>query len=146
VTLTHGWIQKFFSRHSTSVANAVVSPHELPRLQTSRCNLDKYVNLLKAYIPFVPSELIFNLDETGLSDWGERRSEPLPITADGVSRPLHYPVDHGIHDQTLLCCISASGDAYCPCYSLRTAQCSAHLRREFARTSMCKSKFSVQSI
>jgi hypothetical protein len=64
VTLTYGWIQKFLSRHSAMVAKAIVSPQDPPRLQTPQCYLDKYINLLKAYIPFVPSELIFNLDET----------------------------------------------------------------------------------
>jgi hypothetical protein len=96
VTLTHGWIQKFLSRHSAGVARAGVSPQELPRLQTPRCYFDKYINLLMAYIPLVPSELIFNLDEAGLSDWEERRSKPVLVTADAASRPLHYPVDRGI--------------------------------------------------
>jgi hypothetical protein len=114
VTLTHGWINSFLSRRSADVAKAVVSPHELPRLQIPRRHLDAYINLIKSYIPLVPSELVFNLDETGLSDWEERRPKPVLIRADLANQSLHYPVDRAIRHQTLLCCISASGDAYCP--------------------------------
>jgi hypothetical protein len=37
MTLTHGRIQKFLSRHFASVAKAAVSPQELRRLQTPQC-------------------------------------------------------------------------------------------------------------
>jgi hypothetical protein len=77
VTLTYGWISTFLSRHSEKVRRAIVSPRELPRLQTPRCYLDKYIDLIKTYIPLVPSELIFNLDESGLSGWAERRSRAV---------------------------------------------------------------------
>jgi hypothetical protein len=93
-----------------SVAKAVVSTQELPRLETPRCYLDKDINLLEVYIPLVPFELIFCLDETGLPDWEERRSKPVLVTDDATTRLLHCPVDRGIRHQTLLCCISASGD------------------------------------
>jgi hypothetical protein len=102
MTLTHCWIQKFLSRHSASVAKAVISPQEFPHLQTSRYYLDKYISLLKAYIPLVPSELTFHLDETRLSDWEERRSKPVLVAADAASRPLHYSVGRGIRYETLL--------------------------------------------
>jgi hypothetical protein len=68
VTLTHGWISTFLSRHSEIMGKAIVSPQELPRLQTPRCYLDKYMDPIKVYVPLVPSELTFNLDESGLSD------------------------------------------------------------------------------
>jgi hypothetical protein len=114
VTLTHGWVSTFLSRHSKNVGRAIISPQELPRLQTPRCYLDKYINPIKACIPLVPSELIFNLDESGLSDWEERKSRAVLVKAEAADQPLHYPVDCGIRHHTLLCCISASGDAYCP--------------------------------
>jgi hypothetical protein len=59
---------------------------------------------------------MFNLDETGLSDWEVRRSKPVLLTADAANRPLPYPVDRVIRHPTLLCCTSASGDAHCPLF------------------------------
>jgi hypothetical protein len=49
-----------------------------------------------------------------LSNWEERWSKPVLVTAGATSRPLRHPVDRHIRRQTLLCCICASGDAYCP--------------------------------
>jgi hypothetical protein len=36
------------------------------------------------------------------------------VPSDATQTPLHYPVDRSIRHHTLLCCISASGDAYTP--------------------------------
>jgi hypothetical protein len=41
--------------------------------------LDRYLALIKSWVPFVPAELIFNLDETGLSDWEEKKPKPVLI-------------------------------------------------------------------
>jgi hypothetical protein len=113
-TLTYGWVESFLSRHAEEVKSADVSPRELPRLQTPRRYLQGFIDLLRMYVPLVPSELIFNLDETGLSDWEERKRKRVLVRADRADYELHYPVDRAIRHQTLLCCISASGDAYCP--------------------------------
>jgi hypothetical protein len=59
-------------------------------------------------------QLIFNLDEIGLSDWEERKPKLslIPMTVENAD--LHSLVDRGIRRQMLLCCVSASGNAYCP--------------------------------
>jgi hypothetical protein len=82
---------------------------EILHLPTPRRSLDEYVNLIKVYITLVPSEIVFLLDETGLSGWEERRRKPVLATAETASQPLHDVVDRGTHPQTPLCCISASG-------------------------------------
>jgi hypothetical protein len=78
--LTYGWLNSFLSRHSQEVKRAIVSPQELPRLQTPRCYLQGYIDLLRVGVPLVPSELTFNLDETDLSDWEERKPKPVLVT------------------------------------------------------------------
>jgi hypothetical protein len=69
--------------------------------------------LIKSWVPLVRAELFFNLDGTGLSDWEERRPKPVLIPTTIENADLHYFVDRGIRHQTLLCCVSASRDAYC---------------------------------
>jgi hypothetical protein len=96
------------------VKHAIVSPQELTRLQILRRYLQGYIELLRVYVPLVSSELIFDLDETGLSDWEERNLKPIPMSAECENRQLHYSVDRRIRHQMLICGISASGDAYCP--------------------------------
>jgi hypothetical protein len=112
-TLIHGWLECFLKRHSGDIRKAVLAPEELPRLQIPRCYLDKYITLIKPWVPLVPAELIFNLDETGLSDWEERKPKPALIPTDLEDSHFHYPADRAIRHQTLLCCVSAAGDAYC---------------------------------
>jgi hypothetical protein len=58
--------------------------------------------------------LIFNLDETGLSDWEEWKTTPVIIPSHASSSTLHYPIGRAIRHHNLLCCVSASGDAYSP--------------------------------
>jgi hypothetical protein len=84
------------------------------RLWISREYLSGYISLIKEYVPLVPAELIFNLDETGLSDWEERTTKPVIIQSHASSSILHYPIDRVIRHHTLLSCVSASGDAYSP--------------------------------
>jgi hypothetical protein len=83
-------------------------------LQIPRSFLDDYIRLIQTYVPLVPTELIFNPDETGLSDWEERKSKPVIVPSDATQTPLHCPIDRGARHHTLLCCIFASGDAYTP--------------------------------
>jgi hypothetical protein len=67
-------------------------------------------------VPLVPAELIFNLHETVLSDWEEQKKKPVIVPSHASSLTLHYPIGRAIRHRTLLCCISASGDAYSPLF------------------------------
>jgi hypothetical protein len=68
-TVTHGWLSSFFDRWSDHIIRTVVSPQEQLILQIPRFFLEDYIRLIQTY---VPTELIFNLDETELCDWEER--------------------------------------------------------------------------
>jgi hypothetical protein len=70
--------------------------------------------LLKKIILTVPSGLAFNYDETGLSDWEDRKIKPLLVAAAEEDSTLHYLVNRNIRHHTLLCCVNAAGDVYCP--------------------------------
>jgi hypothetical protein len=113
-TVTHGWLSSFLDCWSDHITRTVVSPQEQLRLQIPHSFLDDYIRLIQIYVLLVPTKLIFNLDETGLPDWEERKSKLVIVPSDAIQIPLHYPVDRGIRYHTLLCCRSASGDAYTP--------------------------------
>jgi hypothetical protein len=115
-TLTYGWFESFLRRRAADVRRVVVDPQELSRRQIPRAFLDRYITLIKTWVPLVPAELIFNMDETGLSDWEERKPKPVIVPSSMDDSFLHYPVDRAIRHQTLLCCVSASGDASCPLF------------------------------
>jgi hypothetical protein len=92
----------------------VVLPQDLPKRQIPRSYLDCYLPLIKSWVPFFPAELIFNLDETDLSDWKERKPRPVLIPTTAENTDLRDPGHRGSCHQTLVCCRSASGYAYCP--------------------------------
>jgi hypothetical protein len=112
--LTSGWMQRFLDRHKSDVSRAIVNPQEQVRMEVPRASLDEYLLLIKKLVQIVPTELIFNLDETGLSDWENRKSKPVIVPAAAGDSRFHYPINRSIRHHTLLCCITAAGDSYCP--------------------------------
>jgi hypothetical protein len=69
--LTYGWVTTFLVRHPDGVCRAVVCPQEKPCLEIPRTFLDRYLALIREYIPLVPTKLIFNINKSGFSDWEE---------------------------------------------------------------------------
>jgi hypothetical protein len=132
-TVTSGWLASFLDRWQDHIIRTVVKPQEQLRLQIPREYLNDYISLIKTYTPLVPAELIFNLDETGLSDWEERKAKPVIIQSHASQTALHYPIDRTVRHHTLLCCVSASGDAYCPFLSLPVQTQQGFLRRVSGR-------------
>jgi hypothetical protein len=93
---------------------STVHPQEDPRLQIPRTWLERYLALITKIVPLASSELIFNMDETGLSNWEERKAKKVVVPATLSGRRLHFGVSRKSRHETLLCTISASGDAYLP--------------------------------
>jgi hypothetical protein len=114
--LTYGWVTTFLVRHADRVCRTVVSPQEKHRLEIPRTFLDRCLAFINEYVPLVPTELMFNIDESGFSDWEERKPQGVRTPTRLRESTLHYPVNRSIRHQTLICCISAAGDAYYPLF------------------------------
>jgi hypothetical protein len=86
-TVIYGRLENLLSRGVDEVRRVVVAPQELPRRQVPRSYLDRDLALIKSWIPIVAVELIFNLDETGLSDWEERKAKSVlvPTTVENAA-------------------------------------------------------------
>jgi hypothetical protein len=95
-TLTYGWMKRFLDRHKSDVSDVTVTPHEKVRLDVPRCHLEEYLTLIKKIAPLIPTELLFNLDETRLSEWENRRSKPVLVPTQEQESTLHYPVDRSV--------------------------------------------------
>jgi hypothetical protein len=108
------WFGRFLDRHSSEIIRNTAAAQENPRLEVPRAWLDQYLGLITKMVPVACCELIYSVDETGLSDWEERRSKQVIAPAATKGQTLHYRADRGIRHQTLVCTISAGGDAYSP--------------------------------
>jgi hypothetical protein len=58
--------------------------------------------------------LVYNIDETGCSDWEERKPFEGMIPKSMAKNQIHFPVSMKIPHQTMLICASGSEDALCP--------------------------------
>jgi hypothetical protein len=113
-TITYRWIKRLLDRHKSEVSGVTAAPQEKVRLEVPHCYREEYLTLIKKIAPIVPSELLFDLDETELSEWENQRSKSVLVTTQEQEFTPHYPVDRSVRHDTILCCVTASGDSYCP--------------------------------
>jgi hypothetical protein len=112
--LTYPWMSNFLRVHGDLICQSIIRPRENVRLEVPQEYLDHYIKLMKDYVPLVPTELLFNIDESGFSDWEERKPKRILLPTEARTTTLHYPASRKIRHQTLVCCVTAAGDAYCP--------------------------------
>jgi hypothetical protein len=116
---------------SQTYTKIIVALGELPRLQVPRQYLNQYIELMTKYVQLIPAELIYNLDETSLSDWKDSRPKPILVPMDLRDSMVHDSVNRQIQHQTIICCVSASGDAYCSLLASANELCPGILTRAF---------------
>jgi hypothetical protein len=84
------------------------------RLEVPDEHLDSSIKLIQEYVPLVLTELLLNMNESSFSDGEERKPKDVLIPIEGQATTLHCPKKRKIRDQTLVYCVTAVGDAYCP--------------------------------
>jgi hypothetical protein len=105
----------FLKSHDRLFRPSVVRPQENLTLEVPRENLDRYIKLIHKYVPLVPTELLFNIHESGFSDCEECKPKSVLIPLEGQTTAPHYPTSRKIVAlQTLICCVTAAGDAHYP--------------------------------
>jgi hypothetical protein len=112
--LSYQWGVSFVKKHATLIGRSVVRPQANVRVEVPHEYLDQYIRLIKEYVPLVRTELLFKIDESGFIDWEERKPKCVLIQTEAWETTLRYPVSPKIRHQTLVCCVTAVGDAYCP--------------------------------
>lgn len=65
--LTKGWLKSFLLRKSENIQRSYSYPQDLKRLNIPRIFFTRHFDIMKAYITGKVSELVFNLDEVGIS-------------------------------------------------------------------------------
>jgi hypothetical protein len=104
----------FLKKHANLICRSVVRPQESVRLGVLHGYLDQYIRLIKEFVPLVPTELLFSIDESRFGDWEERKPKCVLIPTEAKETTPHYPASRKIRRQTLVYCVTAAGDAYCP--------------------------------
>jgi hypothetical protein len=63
--LSHQWIASFLNKHANLICRSLVRPQENLELEVLHEYLDQCIRLIKELVPLVPTELLFNIDESG---------------------------------------------------------------------------------
>jgi integrase len=108
--LRYQCMASFLKKHANLIGRSAIRPQENVRLKVPHEYLDQYIRLIKEYVPLVPTELLFNIDESCFSDWEERKPKCVLIPTEAREATLHYPASRKIRHQTLLCCVTAARD------------------------------------
>jgi hypothetical protein len=80
--VSRGWVDSFILRHSEEFTEKKSSPQEEPPLQVPQIFLEEPIGSMHQTLQGCPVDLVFNLEEVGISDWEDRKPKKVvvPIT------------------------------------------------------------------
>jgi hypothetical protein len=110
------------------LAEAKSTPQEDARLEIPRIFLDDTVRCLRKYVQGMTAELVFNLDEVGVSELADRKDEKVMIPRAISGQTIHHRVSRNLKHMSVITCISTAGESRTP--YIVTSQGSESLRRK----------------
>ena len=109
-----GWLQKFVERHSDQIQRDTSYPQEDRRLCVTKEQCYQYLDIIKNEVNGKFAELIFNADETGSSEWMDKKNRNVIVPKHEEDVRITHKVRRASKLQTMLGCISAAGDVLTP--------------------------------
>jgi hypothetical protein len=112
--VTCGWVDSFISRNATEIIEAQSQPQEEPRLQVPRTFLEETLRAMGDAVHGCPADLVFNLDEVGISEWEDRKVKNVVVPLTVGSQTVHHRVSRNLKHLSIITCISAGGACLTP--------------------------------
>jgi hypothetical protein len=109
IPATRGWVDSFLLRHQNELIETKSLPQEEPRLQIPRAFLDQTVQAMDEAVRDRPADLVFNLDEVGISDWEDRKSKKVVVPRTAATQTVHHGISRSLKHLSIITCISAGG-------------------------------------
>jgi hypothetical protein len=119
-------VDSFLLRHSEELNETTSSPQENTRLEVPREFLRKTLRRMKDAVKGCVRDLVFNLDEVGVSDWEDRKSKRVVVPAALNGQTIHHGINRNLKHITVVTCVAASGEYLIP--YIVTSQDSSALR------------------
>jgi hypothetical protein len=69
---------------------------------------------LNEHVQGCVSEMVFNLDEVGISDWEDRTTRRVGVAATMDGRSIHHVVSRNVKHISVIACVSAAGESLMP--------------------------------
>jgi hypothetical protein len=76
-----------------------------PAIWDSAIILDKVVACLSEHLPGSCAELVFNLDEVGISEWEDRAPRRVIVPVSITDQTIHHGVHHNLKHMSVICCV-----------------------------------------
>jgi hypothetical protein len=113
-SITRGWVDSFLTRYADALWETKSLPQENSRLEVPQVFHDAEIEGFQHHVHGSCAELVFNLDEVGMSEWEERHQRKVIVP----SAMRGQTIFHGIHRQlkhmSVVACISAPGEHMAP--------------------------------
>jgi hypothetical protein len=132
--ISRGWVDSFILRHSAELTEKKSSPQEEPRLQVFRISLEEPMRTMHEALQGCPTNLVFNLDEVGISDWEDRKPKKVVVPVTVAAHNIHHRISRNVKHISIVTCISAGGACLTPYVVI--SQDSAALHQALEATGM----------
>jgi hypothetical protein len=76
--------------------------------------LERTEQYLKEHIQRCVAELVSNLDEVGISDWGDRKTKTVIVPATIHGQTIHNEISRTVKHISVIACISTAGESLIP--------------------------------
>jgi hypothetical protein len=60
------------------------------------------------------AELVFNLDEVGISEWKDRAPRKVIVPVSMTDQTIHHGIHRNLKHMSVICCVSAAGESLTP--------------------------------
>jgi hypothetical protein len=132
--VSRGRLDSFISHHSAELTEKKSSPQEEPHLQVPQMFLEERMRSMHETLQGCPVDLVFDLDEVGISDWEDRKPKKVVVRISVAAHTIHRRISRNVKHISIVTCISAGGACLTP--YVVTSQDSAALRQALEATGM----------
>jgi hypothetical protein len=128
---TRNWVNSFLGRRADRLCESKSAPQEAQRLEAPRCFLGETVRCIAQHVQGRPTELAFNLDEVGISEWEDRKMKNVIVPRSSRGQMIHHKINRRLKHFSVIACVSAAGESLTP-YNV-TSQNSPVVRAELKK-------------
>jgi hypothetical protein len=114
LSVTRGWVNSFIEGHLDRLCKVTSSPRDSQRLEVPRCFLEETILYLGEFVQGRPAELVFNLDEVGISDWEDRQTKKVIAPLYAREQTIHHKINRRLKHVSIIACVPAGGESLTP--------------------------------
>jgi hypothetical protein len=113
-SITQRWVDSFLRRHADQLFETKSIPQKNPRLDVPRAFLEAAIDGFRDHVHNACAELVFNLDEIGISDWEDRYERQVIVPSAMRGQTIFHGVHRNLKRISVVACISAAGEHMTP--------------------------------